>query len=224
MPRTLGKMREANARLSNQPCAVSGCTGNRLGVARYCKKHTTKAYAYGHPNGFPIPQASYQQELNEVRELFKEHADHPGLISVMQWMDNWIEEAAKGEALIGNYIFGRIHVKRIQGREGLTTPDILAEIAAIWVYAQRFPQRLPDDQRLTFAISRNVTRLATMEKRAYGPSKQVVSRRPPVAELRGVGERIRQTLGLFLINVTESLKRKAEKAKGFKDSLSIPFE
>lgn len=69
-----------------------------------------------------------------------------------------------------------------------------------------------------------MARLATLEKVQYGNTKSKTTKNPTVAELRGVGLRIRQTLGLFLINVVESLKRKAEKAQDFKDSLSIPFE
>lgn len=224
MPRSLMQMREANARLRHLPCAVPGCSKNRLGVAQYCHAHAGRLYTYGHPQGIPIPRDIYADELREVRELFTSNKDHPGLISVVHWIESWVEAASNHEAPAGNAIFGRIHVKRIHGREGLTALDILTEIAAIWVFATRYPQRLPDDQRLTFALSRNVARLATLEKVQYGNTKSKTTKNPTVAELRGVGLRIRQTLGLFLINVVESLKRKAEKAQDFKDSLSIPFE
>lgn len=222
MPRSLPKLREANARMAKEPCSIPGCPSNRLGIARYCRRHAARAYAYGHPLGVPIPQETYQQELKEVRDLFNSHPDHPGLVSVLGFIEDWIEEASKGEAVTGNYILGRIHVKRVHGREGLNPLDLLVEIAAVWVFSQRYPQRLPDDERLTFALSRNLCRLATFQRQRYG--NHTSPKRPPVIELRGVGERIRQVLGLFLINVVEALKRRCEQAQSFRDSLSIPFE
>ncbi|UCV01870.1 hypothetical protein [Dechloromonas denitrificans] len=223
MPRSLRKFKEANARLSKELCSIPGCTRNRLGVNQYCNAHSIKSIRYGHPQGHTIPRAEYQKELNEVLEMFQGHKDHPGLVSVLRWIDDWIEVASNGEAPAGNYIFGRIHVKRIQGRD-ISALDILAEVAAVWVYAQRFPQSLPDDNRLTYALARNVARLATFEKAKYGITKTKSTKYPTALELRGVGERIRQTLALFLINVVKSLEAKAEKAKDFRTSLSIPFE
>jgi hypothetical protein len=223
MPRSLFKFKEANARLSKEPCSIPHCTRNRLGVNQYCNAHSIKSLRYGHPLGRTIPRSDYQQELNEVLEMFQSHKDHPGLVSVLKWLDDWIEVASKEEAPVGNYILGRIHVKRIHGME-ISALDILAEISAVWVYAHRYPQSLPDDKRLTYALARNVIRLATFEKVRYGNTKTKSTKHPPALELRGVGERIRQTLALFLINVVKSLEAKAEKTKDFRNSLSIPFE
>ncbi len=222
MSPTAKKFREENARLCHLPCSVPGCTKNRLGVTQYCSTHAGRAFTYGHPQGIPIPRRVYANELHEVKELFADYQDHPGLVSINQWLDNWIEEASKGEAETGNKLLGRIAIKRIHGLEGLSAVDLVAEVVAVWLFSRRYPSRLPDDQRLTFALSRNLARTATFEKVKYGNHKS--TKNPPTAELRGVGERIRQSLPAFVINVEESLKRKTEKAKDFRTSLSIPFE
>ena len=71
-------MREAKARLPHLPCAIPGCTKNRLGVAQYCHAHAGRPYTYGHPQGIPIPRDIYSDELQEVRDLFNANKDHPG--------------------------------------------------------------------------------------------------------------------------------------------------
>lgn len=71
------------------------------------------------------------------------------------------------------------------------------------------------------ALGRYLVRLAGYEYRMS--NGRLVHKEPSVKDVRDAGSRIRSTLALFLINVVESLQRRAEQDNEFKSSLSIPF-
>lgn len=156
-------------------------------------------------------------ELKEIRAFFKEYHDHPAIVSATQWFDNWLIAASNKETTVGSYIFGRLHAQSI------SPLDILKEVAAVWLYAHKYPNFLPDDQRLTFALARNAGRLATFERRAYGASGTKSIRHPPAREAREMGEHIRQSLARFFVHLVMALDANEAAAKAFKESLATPF-
>jgi len=219
MPRTLGQMAAVAARRKHEPCAVAGCSKNRIGIAMHCEAHAKRKARYGHPEGQPIAQKDYLEESQEVATFLMNQAAHPAVISALAWLSKWLEEAREGKAEVGQKIMGRV-----RGR--LITPEaILTEIAAVFIYSKHYPFRLPDDQRLTFAYARNVARLGTFEYRSYGPpdNRSKTMRHPSPIELRATGERIRLNLSRFLVNLSQGLNAKTEELKKFKDDLGTPF-
>lgn len=221
MQKPIVTLRDAINAHAGETCQLPNCSRQRYGVSRWCTYHLRKQMYYGHPLGLAIPRDLYITELHEVRQLFNDNPDHPALRNLCKWFDQWIEEAANDQAVCGNWMFKRIHTKRIQGKEGLDTLSLLVELAALYVFSQRYPQRLPDDARLTWALSRNLIRLSGMPKTTGKNS--VGTKQPPQRDLKEGGERIRQTLSAFFANVHSSLIRKAEAAKEYKDNMSLPF-
>lgn len=207
---------ERKAVIGSKPCTVPGCENLRSGLSSYCGKHHHPAVLYGHPHGRSITRKEYAKEIEEVTALLATNPDHPGLTTVLRWLNEWLTQAATGEAPCGNETFGRMH------RQGLPALEILTEICAVWVYSQRNPHRLPDDMRLTYALARNPVRLATFEQATLRSGRKM-TRQPKTLELRETGKRIRHTLALFLINIHDSLKRREEQTEAVRSSLSIPF-
>ncbi len=209
-------MRAAAERLKQFPCKAPGCHKNRRGITPYCATHEVRVARYGHPSGKPIAQKDYQEELDEVSTFLTEQANHPAVLAALAWLSKWFKEASEKKAEYGQYIFGRL-----QGRM-ITPLAVLTDVGAIWVYSQRHPYRLPDDQRLTFCYARNVARLATFERRTYESGGETM-RHPPPRELKGTGERIRLTLSRFLVNLSLGLQAKKDHAQAFTDNLGSPF-
>lgn len=199
-----------------KPCKAPGCDRPRTGVSSYCGTHHHPLMIYGHPFGRAIPRKEYAKEIGEVTALLESNPDHPGLTAVIRWFNEWMTQAATGDAPCGNEMFSHMH------RQGLSATAIVIEVCAVWVYAQRNPHRLPDDQRLSYALARNPVRLAGFEQSTLRSGRKM-TKHPKTLELRESGKRIRSTLALFLINITDSLKRREEQVQAVRSSLSIPF-
>lgn len=209
-------IQERSALLSKKPCSVPGCDGLRSGVTQYCGRHHHPATLYGHPLGRAIPRKEYAKEVNEVTALLASNPDHPGLTAVLRWLNEWMSQAVTGDAPCGNEMFSHMQ------QQGLSALEILTEICAVWVYAQRNPHRLPDDMRLTYALARNPVRLGMFQQVTRRNGRKM-TKHPKAVEMRESGKRIRHTLALFLINILDSLKRREEQTEAVRSSLSIPF-
>jgi hypothetical protein len=82
--------KESSAIGSQKPCSLAGCTKNRDGVSPFCSTHGYRHRSYGHPLGALLPRDVYAKELEEVTQLFITFKDHPGLLAVCKWLDDWI--------------------------------------------------------------------------------------------------------------------------------------
>jgi hypothetical protein len=209
-------LQQRNALMIGRPCTAPGCERPRASVNLYCNKHLHPTLIYGHPLGRSILRKTYARETAEITSLFEANPDHPGMTSVLRWINEWMTQAVAGEAPCGTGIFA--HMSRRQ----LSAMSILIEICSVWLFSHRNPTLLPDDQRLTFALARNPVRLCGFENTTLR-SGQTQTKQPKAVELRESGQRIRTTLALFFINVIESLKRRDEQAQAVRSSLSIPF-
>lgn len=195
----------------NQPvysCGLSKTNPkSNKGRSVYCQKHKSALFAYGHPEGRPIRFFEYEREYNEVSLLFKRNLGHKALKAACEWLEEFITDAEKNIHPFGNSDISRIREK---GSEYL---DILTELAAIWVFAQRSPKALEDDIRLTVALGIVFFKYS---KREYRPVKKVNSRTkvrhnpvPKSAKIY-VGKRIRKDLAGFLFNVHAAVERMKE--------------
>jgi hypothetical protein len=191
-----------SANLRN-PCSVPACSRPRKGLSGCCSMHTWRSQRWGHPQGRPVSNKHYAVELLEVKALLSKHAAHEGVSSALQWLGQWMDDAGNGMQ-----VPGQAHMRRLWQYE-VTPERILAEAAALNLYSYRCPNRLVDDERLTFAIAHNVLSLAPKDYRTA-----LVKGRPrtvykPIAATvkRDVGRHIRNVLGLLLLNITNELQR-----------------
>lgn len=94
---SLSTMLQMGEKLKDQRCQADGCTRNRAGMSPLCNGHQLKRLRYGHTHGRSILRHSYKQELNEVREFFREHPDHPAILAASMFFQRWMEEAGRQE-------------------------------------------------------------------------------------------------------------------------------
>lgn len=207
------KKAEINKTLS---CPVKGCTSKRSGIAKYCSGHQNRKLRYGDVHGRPIYQKDYLKELKEVREFFIKHESHPALASAVYFFQNWMTKAAANDAAVGQKTMGRLY------RDGIEPRVIVEEIVAIWLYSQKYPNSLPDDLRLTYALARNTIRLVGFSKHTSSGGNSYINN-PNPNELRTVGEYIRHSMARFMLNVQHALKAEQEADTALRENLSIPF-
>ena len=197
-------------------CTVKGCTNNRSGIGNYCSSHKSRRTRYGDVHGRSIHQKDYLNELKDVREFFTKHESHPALASAVYFFQNWMTKAAANDAAVGQKTMGRLY------RDGIEPRVIVEEIVAIWLYSQKYPNSLPDDLRLTYALARNTIRLVGFSKHTSSGGNSYINN-PNPNELRTVGEYIRHSMARFMLNVQHALKAEQEADTALKENLSIPF-
>lgn len=212
---SLQAMINMGQKYKHEKCAAKGCTRPRPGLAPLCSSHQLRKSRYGHELGRSIQKKDYREELKEVSNFLEQYRDHPAVISALTFFQNWIDQAAKDEAEVGKAIFGRLY------RQGIQPLDLLTEVSAVWMFAERHPYQLPDDLRLSYCLARNAARLAGLERRSYGQSTGM--RHPKPTELKTTGEHIRQSLARFFVNLSVALNAKADQVMRTKQNLSIPF-
>lgn len=191
-----------------QPVFTSGPsktnTKSNKGRSVYCSKHKSALNRFGHPEGRPIRFVEYEREFEEVSLLFRRNKDHKALKAACEWLEEFVTDAEKGVHPFGNGDIARVREK------GSAYIDILTELSAIWVFAQRYPKALEDDIRLTVALGIVFFKYS---KREYLPvkranSKTKVRHNPVPKSVRiYVGKKIRQDLGGFLFNVYSAVER-----------------
>jgi hypothetical protein len=216
MKAPLNEYAAANVR---RPCRLSGCSFGRVAFSPFCRSHAARVERYGHPEGRPIDPKEYAFERQSVEKLLATHSEHEGVKSAVQWLQRWLDAAQRGEDVPGGRDFARL------AAHGVLPLSILVESAALFLLAHWSPRRLPDDDRLTFAIGVRALCLAPRERR-YGTlngKSRYFSRSIGKVARREVGRRIRLNLGPLLVNVSENIDAEREQAKQFTLSLRAPF-
>lgn len=195
----------------SQPVLSSGPSKtnpkSNKGRSVYCKKHKSALFKYGHPEGRSIRFVEYEREFEEVSLLFRRNKDHKALKAACDWIEEFVLDAEKGVHPFGNSDISRVREK------GSDFIGILTELAALWVFSQRYPKALEDDIRLTVALGIVFFKYS---KREYWAVKKA-NRKPQVRHSSVskyaktyVGKRIRQDLAGFLFNIYSALERVKE--------------
>jgi hypothetical protein len=114
-------------------CIVAGCKRRRKGLSPHCGAHLKAKRRYGDPLGRKIARQHFETERQQVRELFKAHADHAGLLSAERWFQSLIDGARAGDTTVPAYK----HIERVARRS--TAREMLTEACACWLYIERNP-------------------------------------------------------------------------------------
>jgi hypothetical protein len=155
-----------------------------------------------------------------VERFLVKHAKHEGVRSALAWLQTWLDAATLGEDVAGGREMQRL------AAHGVPPLSILTESAALFLLSRWNPRRLPDDDRLTFAIGIRVLTLAPREKR-FGSLKgkpRYFCRSIGKASRRDVGRRIRLNLAPLLVNIAEAIGAERDQHQQFLAAISSPFQ
>lgn len=207
---------------ASKRCNAQGCFHNRRkGVTGYCQPHERARNLYGHPLGKFIRPRDYSAEKAEVTDFVEKYQEHPSITVTMKWLKGWLEDAQKGKAMQAAREIYRL------ADYGVTANDILIETAAIWLYATRFPNRLPDDERLTYALGIGMLSLAPLYNTyqyTNGVEKKR-SKRVPGKARKLIGRQLRSELSILYMRIAERIQEEQAQKNSFRQTLaSHPFD
>ena len=208
MPRTI---KRAYAENRNLKCSVGWCTNLRRGLARYCTMHENNLKRNGHVKARSIPKTELRGYQARVAAFLDAHAGDPTVRQAVAWCASLLRGAQNEKRPLAGYL-QRLSVKGITGRE------VLERVAAAWLLSWQDPYRLPDDDRLTFQLAKQVLYTRPLRGRFMGVDKKGRRKhrapRPQGATLRTLGTRVRENLAPFVAHMVMELEAQVRAAPG----------
>lgn len=202
-------------------CSAQGCHMSRTRVSSFCKPHDRATHWYGHPHGKHIDPKLWATELAEASRFIEAHITHRGITQAVAWFDEWLLDSTKGDTLETPVVAAK-DMSRLADK-GIEPLQLLKTVAGLWLFAQRYPHSIPDDNRLTVAISLAVLKLAPRYYRIDREGKRKPTRY--TAEARKlIGKRIRDTIGLLIRNIIATIETLPNEKEVFLNNQNLPFE
>ena len=202
-------------RNTGKHCKAKGCYNTRRNLGGYCKSHYRKAYLYGDPNGKTILRSDFKREINEVNLLIDENLEHPAVIAACDFLQRWLDSASSGRPCIC-----AVDVSRVASEAKAI--DILRVTSALWLYADRNPHLFNDDLSLTYQLGITFLKCAKYE-RAISCNGKTQAIPPNGKARRAIGQNLRNTLGIFYMNVVSHFKTKEEDELKLKKDMYLSF-
>lgn len=205
---------ERNAR---HKCKAVSCNNPRHNLSGFCRTHFKRADLYGDPNGKSLRRSEYKKEFEDVSELITSNINHIATQTVLKFIQAWLDKAVSGQACVMAIEMSRL------AKASVSALDILLEASAIFLYSQRHPKSLADDERLNYQIGIGILRLA--EQFTYTASNgKKAHKKPSGTDRKAIGKYLRTSLGLFLFNVTAAINRREQEEQDFREKLWTPLD
>jgi hypothetical protein len=205
---------------SARQCSAPGCGGFRRGLSGFCARHERRRNIYGSPNGRKITRREYAMERHEVEVFIDKYLQHEGIQLALEWLQGCLDDAANGTAMPHGLQWARLH------RGGVTAKPILVEAAALWLYSLRRDSRLPDDERLTYAIGTAVLHLAPRTSRTAWVNGRPAKRyERHSGRARGAfGQWLRDELGILFLRMADAMQMSQQQHHDRRRTLGAPFD
>jgi hypothetical protein len=200
-------------RNTSKQCKANGCYNPRRNLGGYCKQHYRKAYLYGDPNGRAILSKDYLNEIKEVSNLIGSNLNHPAVLAACTYLQRWLDKAIKGEPCVCANEVARVSSEA-------TALDILKATTSIWLYAERNPYKINTDDYLTYLLGISFLKCAKYRVNLSALGKPFNSI-PSGSVRKVIGQHLRETLGLFYVNIVNTLRCKDESERELKNNLYV---
>jgi hypothetical protein len=202
-------------RNTGKQCKATGCYNPRRNLGGYCKQHYRKAYLYGDPNGKAILTSDFKREFIDVSKLIDDNLEHPAVLASCSLLKNWLDLASNGKPCISGVEVSKVALEA-------KPIDILKATSALWLFADRNPSRFIDDQSLTYQLGITFLKCAKYKKTiSYSGKIQAI---PPNGKVRrAIGQNLRDTLGLFYVNIASHFKTQENAELKLKKDMYVNF-
>jgi hypothetical protein len=210
-------IRESISRNTSFLCKAESCNNYRYNLSGYCTKHCKNFNLYGNPHGKALRQSTYLKELQEASKIINDNLDHVSTKTALAFIQSWIDKSMNGSPCVCATEVSRLAYSNV------TAIQILIESSAIFIYSQRHPNSLKDGNELTYQIGIGILRLAPqVTYRTTGGKKG--RRKANGTERKSIGKYLRESLGLYMYNVFNTINRKEQLDLEFRQSLYTPLE
>lgn len=209
-------IRESISRNTSFLCKAESCNSYRYNLSGYCIKHCKAFNLYGNPYGKALRQSTYLKELQEASKIITDNIDHVSTQTALTFIQSWLEKSINGSPCVCATEVSRLAYSNV------TALQILIESSAIFIYSHRHPNSLKDGVELSYQIGIGILRLAPqVTYRTTGGKKG--RRKANSTERKSIGKYLRESLGLYLYNVFNTINRKEQLDQEFRQSLYSPL-
>lgn len=203
-------------RNTRNKCKAISCNNPRHNLSGYCRAHFKRFDLYGDPEGKSIRHSEYKKEFEEVSGIISTNLDHIATQTVLRFIQTWLDKASSGQPCVMASEISRL------SNSNVSALDILLETSAVFLFSQRKPNSLPDDVRLSYQIGIAILRLAEQFTYTDRNGKKAY-KKASGTDRRAIGKYLRESLGLFLFNVTASINRREQEEQEFREKLWTPL-
>lgn len=210
-------IRQSIARNTSFLCKAESCNSYRYNLSGYCIKHAKNFNLYGNPHGKALRQSTYLKELQEASKIITDNLEHVSTQTALAFIQLWLDKAKNGTPCVCATEVSRLAYSNV------TALKILIESSAIFLYSQRHPNSLKDGVELSYQIGIGILRLAPQVtyRTTGGKSGR---RKANGTERKSIGKYLRESLGLYMYNVFNTINRKEKIDQEFRQSLYTPLE
>ena len=193
-----------------RPCSVAGCTKRCRWVLDVCSLHARHRTFYGKPTARRINASAWHPYLPLVRRAFRKALPPDALEAALALMARLLDPGpepryqhvgpTKDRYELWRELTRLADPKNAKVRPNNVGPSgdrvrALLEVAmAVWLLSKEQPAVLPDDVRLTMALSNAVFRMAKLPRKG----RRRTPRKPRRGALLLFGTAVRETFGLLV--------------------------
>lgn len=214
--RTIADAKAANER---HPCSVDDCTNPRIGVSKYCMKHRNHFTLYGHPLQTKLHSSRHAVERQQVTEIFNSNSNHPGILSAIRWIQQWMDDAITGRA---GTVLAAEDLRRLHDN-GVTARDIVIEAASFYIFQQWNKHKFLNDAAVDVAMSLAILSLAPLDKRSRAGTPGMVPVRIRAKPRKAVGRWIRSHLIDLFVNLQNTIESNRNAAFTTQEAMRSPL-
>ena len=141
----------------------------------------------------------------------------PATQTVLNFIQSWLDKSTTGTPC-----FMAREISRLSNAN-VSALQVLIEASALFLFSQRNPKSLVDDDRLSYQIGISVLRLA--EQFTYTNSRGTKAhKKPSGTDRKAIGKHLRESLGLYFFNITAAINKREQDEKDFREKLWTPLD
>jgi hypothetical protein len=161
----------------------------------------------------------YTSEHVEASAFIEHHKTHPGIVSAIAWLGDWLRDSSAGLNVPARYEFHRLNTA------GVSALDVLTESLAVWLYVSRNASRFPNVRAVDCALGTCVLYMVKrFSREVWKNGKRTMQpERINGTKRRATGERIRKTLGILFLNIEKAVAAEHEEQIQRAQSMAAPF-
>jgi len=202
-------------------CNANGCVQRRSRGSQFCISHMKRQRLHGHPWGRALQPRELNVYRRQAREFLAFHEDYKQISAATALLNEILSLGANDHS---SKPIERELFRLVQG--GLGGSEALEVILAVWLYSMTEPNRLPDDQRLTYALGTALLKARPLKTYVTLTAEGKRTRRyfaPSGGPRKELGEIIRSRLGLLFANATAALREEERQRRERVKTLATPF-
>jgi hypothetical protein len=203
MTQPLHERLEANTRLR---CKTDGCSNRRRRLSGYCASCGLNVNRWGAAHARALPPREWKKELDETRTFLTANREHEIVQAGETLLSEWLKDGPIAR-------MSALEIRRLRLR-GVTPIQIMENVTALWLFALRRHERLPDNDQLTLMLGHAVMSLAPLTSHERRKRDRHLS-----SDKKALGSYMRHHFTMLFAKLTGAVHHAAERRRKAWDTL-----